>query len=88
MQKHFTRSPARPGRVSPGTAPHRTPRPLTAPDTRQHLKMFLCILVIIALFFAFPFFCQAQETVEESSSYRPEGNRSKSVRVGGTGYSF
>ncbi len=86
MQKHFTRSPARPGRVSPGTARHGTSRPLQG--TRQHLKMFLCILVIVALFFAFPFFCQAQETIAESSSFRSEGNQSKSVREGGTGYSF
>jgi hypothetical protein len=50
--------------------------------------MFLCILVIVALFFAFPFFCQAQETIAESSSFRSEGNQSKSVREGGTGYSF
>ncbi len=86
MQKHFTRSPARPGRVSPGTARHGTSRPLQG--TRQHLKMFLCILVIVALSLTFPFFCQAQETVAESSSYRPEGNRSKSGVVGSTGYSF
>jgi hypothetical protein len=50
--------------------------------------MFLCILVIVALSLTFPFFCQAQETVAESSSYRPEGNRSKSGVVGSTGYSF
>jgi hypothetical protein len=50
--------------------------------------MFLCILVIVALSLAFPFFCQAQEKVAESSSCRSEGNGSKSVRAGGTGYSF
>jgi hypothetical protein len=50
--------------------------------------MYLCILVIVALSLAFPFFCQAQETVAKSSSFRPEGNGSKSVWVGGTGYSF
>ncbi|MBD0260341.1 MAG: hypothetical protein ICV83_31885 [Cytophagales bacterium] len=86
MQKHFNGSAARPGRVSLGTPPQGTSRPLRG--TRQHLKMYLCILVIVALSLAFPFFCQAQETVAESSSFRPEGNRSKSVRVGGTGYSF
>jgi hypothetical protein len=50
--------------------------------------MFLCILAIVALSLAFPFFCQAQETVAKSSSFQPEGNRSKSVRAGGAGYSF
>ncbi len=82
MQNRFTGSPARTGRVSPGGAPHRTPGALIALDTRQHLKMFLCILVIVALFFAFPFYCQAQESTK-SSFFRSEGNRSKSVLIGG-----